>query len=477
MESTGIKRVIVLCLSISVLMSLFFALSRFLSSVPDSGESTVRFFGGILSGESARVLKRELVQLYHKQLPYWLGGLSLLNLFLYAFLLRKSPEGRLSGSPAGRVLETFGILAFCTLIVLLAATEDVFMPGPLFSPLNEGPLLGLVIYFFVFHLFGQEVDSAGRALLTRVLLIDGIGVILILVRFQLVGVVLLIGNLLLFLLRSFRAPSVLVAVGYTGVLTGLFFDGWGVYRQNPFPIGFFILGLLLYLVFLFFELLRTLRAESSALKARIDSLHSEKTIQRLYLQDLEESARKDGEIIQKFEQLILTTNALFEKALLVKEDYLPELLEDARLLIPEADSGVLVLSENGHWRYHYAIGLDPTCLKSTPIDPLFFHRLKNHAATRFYDANVFLTSAISSHALSDSNQEWGLFCGDYPSLREALFTEITGEGSTLGYLLLFISEGNCKRFTATSFKVIGVLGSIASILLVSTLKKTENPNA
>jgi hypothetical protein len=49
--------------------------------------------------------------------------------------------------------------------------------------------------------------------------------------------------------------------------------------------------------------------------------------------------------------------------------------------------------------------------------------------------------------------------------------EITGAGSTIGYLLLFTSESKQKRFTPTSYKVIGVLGSIASILLASTLKK------
>lgn len=476
MESTGIKKALALFFAISVFALLFFVISQILSLPSDSGEPATKLLRGMVSPEFARGFRREALRLYHEQLPFWFGGLSLLNLSIFAFLLRGSSGEKRPDTMMGTAIGTLGILAFAALIIFLATTRGIFIPEHLFSPLNGSFLLGLVVYFFVLSTFGQERGPDAKTLLMRILLIDGIGAVLLLLRIPMVGIVLLTGNLLFFLVRSFRFSSTLLTIGYTAILTGLFFDGWHVYRHLPSTIGFFAPGLLIYLVCLFFELLRTSRKESSALRARIDSLQTDKTIQRLHLQEKEEAARKDSETLQTFEQLILTTNALFEKALLVKEDYLPELLEHARLLIPEADAGILALLEKGRWHSHFVVGLSPEWVNTTPIDPSFFNRLKTHAATRFYDANVFLTTAPAFTPSHDSNRSQDLFNDAGLSFREALFTEITGEGSTLGYLLLFISESHHKRFTPTSFKVIGVLGSIASILLVSTLKEKENPN-
>ena len=470
MESSGIKKAIILCFSILVINLLFFIVAQLCLVSPGSGGSALPFFTGLWPASFVVAFKREALHFYREHSPFWFAGFSLLNLSFHTFLLR-SPSKKESDAPLANAVEIVGLLAFGLVALFLASSQRAFVPGILFSPQNESLLFRWVVYFFVFFALGQNLDPADKTFFQRLLVIDGIGTLLLLFRIPMVGILLLAGNLCLFLVRSFRSSSIWLTIGYAAVLSGLVFDGWHVYRSIPSPIGFFILGVLVYLFFLFLELLQASKRETAALKARIDALQAEKTIQRLLLQEKEEEARKDSEALKTFEQLILTTNALYEKALLVKEDYLHELLEHARLLIPEADGGMLVLAENGGWRSHFSLGAVPQSLKRDPIDPSVFHVLKTHTATRFYDANVFLTTAHVVNPSRAPHSDPGGFGDTEGSFLEALLAEITGAGSTIGYLLLFTSESKQKRFTPTSYKVIGVLGSIASILLASTLKK------
>jgi hypothetical protein len=292
-------------------------------------------------------------------------------------------------------------------------------------------------------------------------------IIIFLFWLPIIACILLATLCFVFSVFAFKTGFDLPGFGFFILFLGLSFDSINfIYKGIPIGspgiglFGFYFAFLLHQFCSLFDKLVNTslsnARLEQEILR-RERQLEAQKKI-----------AEKNEKELSKLEQLILATNALYEKALLLDEDYLPDLLEHAKTLVPEADFASLFLLENGTCVSSFTIGHDFEKLKNNPEAYKFVTYLRNLPSTKIFDANVFLAGINDDIKLLIPVETYLSYSEATKPVKETLVSEISGRGVTYGYLCLDISKNSEKSFSTTSFRVLGVLGSIASILLNSS---------